>query len=156
MRRDGCDQRCRLALVAIFLFICKIAAAARPVAEQIDPHLGSHKKQLNLRPLIGVLSQGGDPAPDGYSYIAASYIKFIEAAGARAVPILHDMDKAEVTRRFNAVNGILIPGGAQPLYKGQPFFDTASLLFDLTIKANDAGDYFPVRLIISTMSTNIV
>ena len=135
-----------LAVLAPLLIICEIAAAARPVAEQIDPYLGSHHKQLNLRPLIGVLSQGGEPAPAGYSYIAASYIKFIEAAGARAVPILHDMDEAEVARRFNAVNGVLIPGGSQPLNKGYPYFDVASLLFELTIKANEQGDYFPVRI----------
>jgi hypothetical protein len=48
------------------------------------------------RPLIGILSQGGEPAPEGSSYIAASYVKFVESAGARAVPILHDMSKKEV------------------------------------------------------------
>jgi hypothetical protein len=57
-------------------------------------------EELNLRPLIGIVSQGGEPAPDGHSYIAASYIKFVEAAGARAVPILHDMPKHEVGRVF--------------------------------------------------------
>lgn len=56
-----------------------------------------HDEELNLRPLIGVVSQGGDPAPKGSSYIAASYVKFIEAAGARAVPILHDMTRDEVS-----------------------------------------------------------
>jgi len=54
------------------------------------------KEHLNLRPLIGIVSQGGEPAPDGSSYIAASYVKFVEAAGARAVPILHDMSREEV------------------------------------------------------------
>jgi hypothetical protein len=44
------------------------------------------------------------------AYIAASYIKYIEAAGARAVPILWTMDDAEITRRFHAVNGLLFPG----------------------------------------------
>ena len=98
-----------------------------------------------MRPLIGILSQGGTPAPDHYSYIAASYIKFVEAAGARAVPILHDMEADEVIRRFNAVNGVLIPGGSQDLRAGNPYFDTASLLFHLTLEANDKGDYFPLH-----------
>lgn len=43
--------------------------------------------------------QGGEPAPEGHSYIASSYIKFLESAGARVVPILHDMTPAEITRR---------------------------------------------------------
>jgi hypothetical protein len=54
------------------------------------------KEWKTYRPLIGILSQGGSPAPDGSSYIASSYVKFVESAGARAVPILHDMSHAEV------------------------------------------------------------
>lgn len=48
-------------------------------------------------------------------------------------------------RRFRAVSGLLIPGGGQDLRPGHPFFDTASLLFDLAREANRKGDYFPVR-----------
>lgn len=44
----------------------------------------------NTRPLIGILSQPkywrGPPDAAG-GYIAASYVKYLEAAGARAVPI---------------------------------------------------------------------
>lgn len=43
-----------------------------------------------------------------------------------------------------SVNGFLIPGGAQGLRPGVPFFDTATLLFDLTLEANDKGEYLPV------------
>lgn len=42
------------------------------------------------------------------------------------------------------MNGILVPGGAQDLRPGQPFFDTVSQLVDLTLAANDAGEHFPV------------
>jgi hypothetical protein len=45
-------------------------------------------------------AQLGDPAPKGHSYIASSYVKMIESAGARAVPILCDMSADEVKRRF--------------------------------------------------------
>ncbi|KAL4537262.1 hypothetical protein Ndes2526B_g04834 [Nannochloris sp. 'desiccata'] len=121
-----------------------VVTAARLLPDQTLDHR-KHEEKLNLRPLIGILSQGGIPASKGYSYIAASYVKFVEAAGARAVPILHDMDPEEVTRRFNAVNGILIPGGSQDLKAGNPYFDTAELLFKLTLEANDKGDYFPLH-----------
>lgn len=46
------------------------------------------------------LSQLGAPAPKGHSYIASSYVKLVESAGARAVPIMCDMSKEEVKRRF--------------------------------------------------------
>ncbi|CAK0784110.1 hypothetical protein CVIRNUC_007313 [Coccomyxa viridis] len=97
------------------------------------------------RPLIGILSQPGSPAPGNQSYIAASYVKFVEAAGARAVPILCDAPAHEVERIFKAVNGLLIPGGGQNLSPGHPFYDTAAELFRMTLAANDAGGYMPLH-----------
>ncbi|KAI8110154.1 hypothetical protein M9435_001833 [Picochlorum sp. BPE23] len=116
-----------------------------------DLHLsGSDRKHESkewktYRPLIGILSQGGSPAPEGSSYIASSYVKFVESAGARAVPILHDMSHAEMKRRFKAVNGILIPGGGQDLSPGHPFYDAVKYLLDLTIEENDKGVLFPMH-----------
>ncbi|KXZ51986.1 hypothetical protein GPECTOR_10g1008 [Gonium pectorale] len=99
----------------------------------------------NLRPIIGILSQPGDPAPDGQSYIAASYVKWLESAGARVVPIFYDMMPEQVERRFSVINGLLLPGGGATLKPGHKFYDTARHLVDLAIKANDNGDYFPVH-----------
>lgn len=101
--------------------------------------------QANERPVIAILSQPGDPAPPGRSYIAASYVKWVEAAGARVVPILPDMREDEVRRRFDASNGLLLPGGGARLRSGHPYFDTASLLLRLALAANDRGDYYPVH-----------
>ena len=147
--RKGTALCCTL-LIAGIIF----AHAARPLYQDAGSSIHSEEK-LNLRPLIGIVSQGGQPAPKHSSYISASYVKFAEAAGARVVPILHDMSPEEVTRRFNAVNGIIIPGGSQDLHSGNPYFDTAALVFDLTVKANDNGDYFPVsKLLISYAFTH--
>lgn len=101
--------------------------------------------KLNNRPLIGVLTQPGEPAPGGHSYIAASYVKFIESAGARVVPIQFDLPVDEVKRRFQLINGVLIPGGGQNLSPGHPFYDTSKLLLSLALESNDRGDYFPVH-----------
>lgn len=39
--------------------------------------------------LLGVLAQEvTSPKPDQTAYIAASYVKFLEAAGARVVPVM--------------------------------------------------------------------
>lgn len=46
--------------------------------------------------------------------------------------------------RFSLVNGILLPGGGANLSPGHPFYDTARLLVDLAVEANENGDYFPV------------
>lgn len=50
---------------------------------------------LNNEPIIGILTQQLSKAlkakyPDYHSYIASSYVKFIESAGARVVPIWYD------------------------------------------------------------------
>lgn len=50
---------------------------------------------LNFRPVIGILSHPGDGASGrlkngtNVSVIAASYVKFVEAAGARVIPIVY-------------------------------------------------------------------
>lgn len=100
---------------------------------------------LTNRPLIGILSQPGDPATGQDSYIAASYVKFVESAGARVVPFFHDAPEHETDARFAAVNGFLIPGGAARLAPGHSFFDAASRVIDLATDSNaKKRDYFPI------------
>jgi len=56
----------------------------------------SSREELNNRPIIGILSQAIPssldscrPATTTYTtYLAASYVKWVEGAGARAVPII--------------------------------------------------------------------
>lgn len=69
----------------------------------------------NCRPLIGILTQPLDESSVSSagprSYLAASYVKFVEAGGARAVPVRYDAPPDEIMRIFAAVNGLLLPGG---------------------------------------------
>lgn len=76
------------------------------------------------RPLVGILSQplpaaaaarlGFPPSSPSRppSFIAASYVKFVESGGARAVPVRFDAPAEETLRVFSAVNGLLLPGGS--------------------------------------------
>jgi len=52
----------------------------------------------NERPIIGILTEPFSGDPDNYTknYIAASYIKFVEGAGGRVVPLQWDMPKTEM------------------------------------------------------------
>ena len=68
-----------------------------------------------------------------------------QMGGARAVPIPYDAPPEEVRRLFAAINGVIIPGGGQDLSPHHPFYDTTALLLQLTMAANDHGDFFPVR-----------
>ena len=70
---------------------------------------------LNNRPIIGILAQECQPYFPveicSTSYIAASYVKYIESAGARVVPVLINQPEEYYRIIFNSTNGILFPGG---------------------------------------------
>ncbi|KAM4583424.1 gamma-glutamyl hydrolase isoform 1-T2 [Fundulus diaphanus] len=112
------------------------------------PHLcaAARSQPLNERPIIGVLAQENLPDDHfarGSSYIAASYIKYLESAGARVVPIRINLTEEEYIKIFNSINGLLLPGGDVDLQTSQ-FSRAARIFYNLALKANDAGDYFPI------------
>lgn len=100
---------------------------------------------LNQRPIIGVLSQKqfGKEVKFGSSYIPASYVKFLEAAGARVVPILVNQTREYYEHLFYSLNGILFPGGGADIVLSG-YGKAGKIIFDLSVKANDKGDYFPL------------
>eukprot|EP01044_Picomonas_judraskeda_P013009 COSAG03_NODE_1923_length_3352_cov_2.871196_2_plen_264_part_00 len=113
------------------------------------------------KPIIGVMTQPAEAAQDSEEfgppvsdarvaagahgeYIAASYIKFVEAAGGRAVPIHYSADKDTLTRLAKSVNGILLPGGAVSLANSSVYYQAGQTLYDAAVKFNDAGEHFPI------------
>ena len=76
---------------------------------------------LNDRPIIGILEQElivnlEKWYGDNYtSYIDSSYIKYIEAAGARVVPVLINQPMEYYRTIFTSTNGLLFPGGGLAL-----------------------------------------
>lgn len=99
----------------------------------------------NQRPIIGILSLDSSEkfAKHGKSYIASSYVKYIESAGARVVPIRIDLSKEELESLFNSINGVLFPGGGASLCDSG-YLRTAKIIYDLAIQANDKKDIFPM------------
>ena len=96
----------------------------------------------NDSPIIGILAQPSNnnhPACGGKcEYIAASYVKYVESAGARVVPISYYANNSHLDYLFNSLNGFLFPGGETE------FPISAQHIFDRTIEANDRGDYTPL------------
>ncbi len=70
---------------------------------------------MNARPIIAVLSQELPKSLQGLynhtSYIGAAYVKHIESAGARVVPVRINMEDSYYEMIFNSTNGLVIPGG---------------------------------------------
>jgi gamma-glutamyl hydrolase len=97
----------------------------------------------NNRPVIGILAQpvsDEEKNDDRHSYIAASYIKYIEGAGARVVPIPYDLPQEQLFSLFTQLNGLLFPGGGTDL-NGTEYFHVQEYLLTLALKS---GKYFPV------------
>ena len=71
----------------------------------------------NQRPIIGIYTQSDeDDEPTMtkntlLTYIAASYIKFIEMSGAQVVPIFAYGSQSVIAQQLTKINGVLFPGG---------------------------------------------
>uniref|UniRef100_A0A8C6WFY9 folate gamma-glutamyl hydrolase n=1 Tax=Neogobius melanostomus TaxID=47308 RepID=A0A8C6WFY9_9GOBI len=101
------------------------------------------KQAIYKTRILAQENHGNDPSPYGTSYIAASYVKYIESAGARVVPIRYNKTEAEYEKLFNSINGLLLPGGDVDI-QNSLFTRAAKIFYKLVLKANDAGDYFPL------------
>ncbi|ONI12371.1 hypothetical protein PRUPE_4G159900 [Prunus persica] len=103
--------------------------------------------KLNYRPVIGILSHPGDGASGRLSnastasYIAASYVKFVESAGARVIPLIYNEPPDVLFQKLNLVNGVLFTGGWA---KSGLYYDIVERIFQKIIEKNDAGDHFPL------------
>ncbi|XP_069322559.1 gamma-glutamyl hydrolase isoform X2 [Eulemur rufifrons] len=98
------------------------------------------------KPIIGILMQkcrNKVMRNLGRYYIAASYVKYLESAGARVVPIRLDLTNNEYETLFKSINGVLFPGGSVDL-KRSDYARVAKIFYKLAIQSFDDGDYFPV------------
>lgn len=111
------------------------------------PHVNSNAAAVKTdAPIIGILAQDSDgyvKEKFGPTYIVASYIKYIESAGGRVVPIRNDLSEEQLEKLFSSINGVLFPGGGVNVFDSQ-YARTGKILFNLAMKANDAGDVFPL------------
>lgn len=125
-------------------FVPFIAAAALALCAGVHATAGGLRGEaLNLRPIIGIMTQPVGGSNDS-AYLAASYVKFVEAAGGRVVPVHYNGGAEYLARMFNSVNGLIFPGGGASLDADSPFYQAQHLMFNLTLQANDAGDFFPL------------
>uniref|UniRef100_A0A672MA77 folate gamma-glutamyl hydrolase n=1 Tax=Sinocyclocheilus grahami TaxID=75366 RepID=A0A672MA77_SINGR len=82
-------------------------------------------RNLNYRPIIG---KNKSESLKRYFFLMFRFINRTEE---------------EYEKLFNAINGLLLPGGNVDIEKSQ-FTRAAKIFYELAIKANDASDYFPI------------
>jgi len=120
----------------LFLFLLLITLPSLATTDPIP---------YNLRPVIGIMTQPTDSGflALGKSYLPSSYVKWVEAAGAKTVAIPWDADKDTLTAIFNTINGLLLPGGNINLPDSK-YEENTLILYNLTLAANEGGDFFPL------------
>ncbi|XP_048498815.1 gamma-glutamyl hydrolase 2 isoform X2 [Beta vulgaris subsp. vulgaris] len=111
-----------------------------------SPRCSAPDSTLNFRPVIGILSHPGDGASGrlkngtNVSYIASSYVKFVESAGARVIPLIYTDPLHILLDKLELVNGVLFTGGWA---KRGLYFEVVREIFKRVLEKNDAGQFFP-------------
>ncbi len=102
-------------------------------------------------PVIGIYTQsGGDEPKDNLqageiqSYIAASYVKYLQMAGAQVVPIFAYKDKSYFDELLPQINGVLFPGGTQEFSMNNTWTKNADYILKYAMDQNDKGKVYPV------------
>ena len=104
------------------------------------------------RPTIGVVSMSNEdkrlftdiPNTDNTSYVAASYVKLIEAGGARAVALMSDMPEDELQKVIESINGVILSGGDGDLANSH-YEKVARMVYKYSMKKLDEeGEIWPI------------
>lgn len=108
------------------------------------------------RPVVAVLTQpgawcseltcGGSPSSWAPQFIYASYVKWLEASGARVAVIQSDWPFAQIESMLRSVNGLLIPGGSDiGRHMNSTYTNVTRRIFHLAVSINvEEHSYFPV------------
>ncbi|CAF4862084.1 unnamed protein product [Rotaria sp. Silwood1] len=126
---------------------------------------GVYSSTENTRPIIGILTQPTPSTwqkPNRTTYLAASYVKYIEATGAQVVPIRMYQSIDYYLHLFNSLNGVLFPGGEftnEYLYVAKLFYMWTLKEFDEVQKIFPLWGTclgFEVLLMLTRCSTDIL
>ncbi|KNC47455.1 gamma-glutamyl hydrolase [Thecamonas trahens ATCC 50062] len=114
----------------------------------------------NLRPIVGILTVPTEGSECGTFYrehkamsgsgstscFATVYVKWLESAGARVVPIPYNLPH-DVLRDLAGkyLNGLLFTGGGTSLEPETEYYQAAKVLFEAAMEANARGVYTPVH-----------
>ncbi|KAL1299669.1 hypothetical protein HN51_044210 [Arachis hypogaea] len=105
---------------------------------------------LYYQPVIGIVTHPGDGASgrlsnsSAVSNIPASYVKFVEAGGARVIPLVYNESPQKLLKKLDLVNGVLFTGGWA---KDGQYFETVRRIFKKVLERNDGGEHFPLYAI---------
>lgn len=88
----------------------------------------------------GYVRRGGRPSPHCTGYVAASYVSWIRAAGARAAPLVHTWPQSRVRTTLRQLSGVLLPGGTGSV----AYTDAVKFIIEEVAALNRQGAYLPL------------
>ena len=105
---------------------------------------------IAARPIIGILTLPSiEGLPANHSFLPASYVKWIESAGARVAPLRFDAPRTELAALAASLNGVVFTGGSNDIFDPvtgapTPYFESALFLYNIAMgapaKAGAGGD----------------
>ena len=118
-------------------------------------------------PVIGILTLPTSPkdltfSKNSFSMIPGSYVKWLEQAGIRIIPIRYDMPRRIIGKLMNLINGVLITGGSTKLFRNNSklcrikkmlaehvtcpskYLSTVNYIINQAKKMYDRGNPFPI------------
>ncbi|XP_070505868.1 gamma-glutamyl hydrolase-like [Chironomus tepperi] len=104
---------------------------------------------VNNEPIIGIMAIDmsyyiqSKYTEQYYSFIATSYVKFVEGGGARVVPVWIGKDRKYYEDIMSKLNGILFTGGAVWFYDSAYAY-TGKIIYEIAKQLNENGDFFPL------------
>ncbi|XP_018496633.1 gamma-glutamyl hydrolase A [Galendromus occidentalis] len=120
--------RCFRILAVVFSFVVTVRPAS----------------VANNRPVVGIVAEDYyGRIPGKSTYIAASYVKWAEAAGARVLPIFINQTEEYYDRVLGLVNGVIFPGGAVHIDKDTGYGNSGRLIYKKIHQRNLDG-YLPL------------
>jgi len=126
-----------------------ISLLHRSPAHPLEGSSNGGADPVTLRPIIGILAQEKDswvkdsPANTS-SYIAASYVKSVEAAGARVVPVQINQDDEYYEKLGKSLNGFLLPGGGASITSSKGYAGASNAIYQIVLAANKEGSPLPL------------
>jgi gamma-glutamyl hydrolase len=85
-------------------------------------------------PIIGVYTEDCEeydgPIKEGTTYIAASYVKNLEMAGAQVIPIFYNSKKDQLLDLLSKINGVFLPGGEMPIDRDNIWTSNIQVILD--------------------------
>lgn len=130
------------------LFFVLLIIAVVDCNKSLTSQTGGEDIGINTRPIIGVVTQKTTKkftplVESSDTYLASSYVKYLESSGAQVVPILSTFPKKKVLYIVKRINAVLFPGGAAPL-EDSGYANVTQWIYAEAIKMNDDGIHFPL------------